>query len=56
MCRRCGALTDIDCAADSVPCLEPSGLDRNAPGFVVDEAEVTYWGVCQSCSTRAANG
>jgi Fur family ferric uptake transcriptional regulator len=56
VCRRCGAVTDIDCAAGSAPCLEPSGLDQHAPGFVVDEAEVTYWGVCQSCSTPAANG
>lgn len=51
VCRGCGAVSDIDCAAGSAPCLDPSGLDRSAPGFVVDEAEVTYWGVCPTCST-----
>ncbi|MDQ1628865.1 MAG: Fur family transcriptional regulator, stress-responsive regulator, partial [Actinomycetota bacterium] len=27
------------------PCLTP----KEAHGFVVDEAEVTYWGVCPDC-------
>lgn len=55
VCRGCGAVSDIDCAAGSAPCLDPSGLDRSAPGFVVDEAEVTYWGVCQDCSTAGSH-
>ena len=29
------------------PCLDPS----ESHGFVVDEAEVTYWGLCPACST-----
>ena len=36
------------------PCLDPSDLDRHAPGFVVDEAEVTFWGLCDTCSGRSA--
>ena len=51
VCRGCGVVSDIDCATGYAPCLEPSGLDRSAPGFVVDEAEVTYWGVCADCSS-----
>jgi Fur family ferric uptake transcriptional regulator len=47
VCRRCGAITDVDCAVGERPCLTPSG----AHGFVIDEAEVTYWGLCPDCST-----
>ena len=56
VCRDCGAVSDIDCATGAAPCLEPSALDQHAPGFVLDEAEVTYWGVCRSCSASAATG
>ncbi len=49
VCRRCGSVTDIDCATGEAPCLEPAGIDQLAPGFAVDEAEVTYWGVCSAC-------
>jgi Fur family ferric uptake transcriptional regulator len=45
VCRRCGQITDVDCATGAAPCLEPI----EAAGFVVDEAEVTYWGVCANC-------
>ncbi len=48
VCRDCGATADIDCAVGSAPCLDPSG----AAGFVVDEAEVTFWGRCQACTAR----
>jgi Fur family ferric uptake transcriptional regulator len=54
VCRSCGAVSDVDCATGAAPCLEPAGLADNAPGFVVDEAEVTYWGLCQTCAARAA--
>lgn len=50
VCRRCNAVADIDCADGVAPCLEPSGLDSAAlQGFVLDEAEVTWWGLCASC-------
>lgn len=45
ICRGCGAVADVDCAVGDAPCLEPS----SARGFVVDEAEVTYWGLCPAC-------
>lgn len=51
VCRSCGSVTDIDCATGEAPCLTPHGLDALAPGFVLDEAEVTYWGLCVDCST-----
>jgi Fur family ferric uptake transcriptional regulator len=55
VCRGCGAVSDIDCATGSAPCLEPGGLDTAAPGFVVDRAEVTYWGVCAACAPTTAS-
>ncbi len=45
-CRSCGAICDVDCAVGDTPCLTAS----DTHGFVVDEAEVTYWGLCPSCS------
>ena len=45
VCRRCDRVVDVDCATGDVPCLVPS--DR--ADFVVDEAEVTYWGTCPDC-------
>ena len=50
VCRSCGAVVDIDCAAGAAPCLDPSDVDVRAPGFVMDEAEVTYWGLCATCA------
>lgn len=47
VCRRCGALDDVDCATSAAPCLEPV----TALGFTIDEAEVTYWGLCPACQT-----
>ena len=54
VCRGCGSVSDVDCVTSTAPCLEPDDLDRAAPGFVVDEAEVTFWGLCQSCSTHTS--
>ena len=47
LCRSCGAIADVDCAVGFTPCLTAS----DDLGFVIDEAEVTYWGLCPSCST-----
>jgi Fur family ferric uptake transcriptional regulator len=44
--RSSGDVVDLDCATGAAPCLEPSGLTARAPGFVLHEAEVTYWGLC----------
>lgn len=45
VCRVCGAAQDVDCLTGEAPCLTPSA----AGGFVVDEAEVTFWGLCPGC-------
>jgi Fur family ferric uptake transcriptional regulator len=52
VCRSCGAVADLDCAVGSAPCLTPS----DGHGFAIDEAEVTYWGLCPSCSTARSSG
>ena len=48
VCRGCGSVADVDCAVGSAPCLDPS----DARGFEVDEAEVTYWGLCPACQAK----
>ncbi len=47
VCRSCGAIADVDCAVGHAPCLTAS----NDHDFVVDEAEVVYWGLCPDCAT-----
>ena len=51
VCRSCGAARDIDCVVGTAPCLEP---DHNA-GFLIDEAEVTFWGLCAACQASSAS-
>jgi len=46
VCRSCGAIADVECAVGHAPCLTAS----DDHGFVVDEAEVVYWGYCPDCS------
>jgi Fe2+ or Zn2+ uptake regulation protein len=45
VCRGCGAITDVDCVVGRAPCLEPT----ESNGFAIDEAEVTFWGLCDQC-------
>ena len=54
VCRSCGVIADIDCAVGDAPCLTPSDDDNVLEGFVLDEAEVIYWGLCPNCSTAAS--
>ncbi|GAA2902419.1 transcriptional repressor [Streptomyces mexicanus] len=51
VCRSCGAVADVDCAAGEAPCLTAS----DDHGFAIDEAEVIYWGVCPACSTAPSS-
>jgi Fur family transcriptional regulator, stress-responsive regulator len=51
ICRSCGVIADVDCAVGHVPCLTAS----DDHGFVIDEAEVTYWGLCADCSTASSS-
>jgi len=45
VCRSCGRVTDVDCAVGHAPCLAPI----SDSGYRVDQAEVTYWGICPGC-------
>jgi Fur family ferric uptake transcriptional regulator len=49
VCRSCGRVEDVACAVGAAPCLDPSETPR---GFRVDEAEVTWWGLCASCAKK----
>ncbi|MGW4941272.1 Fur family transcriptional regulator [Actinoplanes sp. NPDC004185] len=48
VCRSCGTIEDVDCAIGERPCLDPNV----SHGFDVDEAEVTFWGLCPACRPK----
>jgi Fe2+ or Zn2+ uptake regulation protein len=48
VCRSCGDVADVDCAVGDTPCLTAS----NDAGYVIDEAEVVYWGQCPTCTAN----
>jgi Fur family ferric uptake transcriptional regulator len=50
VCRSCGVIGDVDCAVGDAPCLTPSDDNGSVDGFVLDEAEVIYWGLCSDCA------
>jgi Fur family ferric uptake transcriptional regulator len=54
VCRSCGAITDVDCAIGSAPCLTAA----DDSGYEIDEAEVIYRGRCPECveGTSATSG
>lgn len=45
VCRQCGYTQDVDCVIGAAPCLDPG----DQAGFVIDEAEVVFWGLCVNC-------
>ncbi|SPM36539.1 Fe2+ or Zn2+ uptake regulation protein, partial [Mycobacterium rhizamassiliense] len=54
VCRSCGVIADIDCAVGDAPCLTPFDDNNVLEGFVLDEAEVIYWGLCPDCSSAVS--
>jgi Fur family ferric uptake transcriptional regulator len=50
ICRGCRSVTDIDCVVGYAPCLDPDSTQ----GYLIDTAEVTFWGYCPTCQTAAA--
>jgi Fe2+ or Zn2+ uptake regulation protein len=52
VCRSCGTIADVDCSAGKTPCLTAS----DDHGFVIDEAEVVYWGFCPVCVSQRSEG
>ena len=49
ICRSCASIADVDCAVDETPCL----IASDDHGFVIDEAEVVYWGTCPACTASS---
>ncbi len=49
LCRSCGALVDVPCSVDHVPCITPDNADH----LTIEMAEVFYHGLCESCSKEA---
>ena len=47
VCRGCGAVEDVDCSRGRRPCLQAA----DDHGYLIDEAEVIYWGLCPSCQS-----
>ncbi|GAA4239842.1 Fur family transcriptional regulator [Actinomadura meridiana] len=48
VCRDCGAVKDVDCVVGHAPCLE--AVDD--AGYLIDEADVTFWGLCPDCRPK----
>jgi Fur family ferric uptake transcriptional regulator len=49
ICRSCGMTVDVDCAVGDTPCLSAA----HDHGFLIEEAEVVYWGSCPECRQKA---
>lgn len=52
VCRSCRSIGDVDCAVGDAPCLTASNGAGALDGFVLDEAEVIYWGLCPACTNQ----
>lgn len=50
VCRNCGLIEDVDCTVGTSPCMDPA----ESKGFAIDEAEITWWGLCAQCQGAAA--
>lgn len=49
VCRTCGRIVDVDCAAGAAPCLTAA----TDTGFGIEEAEIIFWGRCPDCATAS---
>lgn len=49
VCRRCGAMADLEGTAAPEDALSRAG----ATGFVPDHAQLVVWGLCSDCATAA---
>ena len=52
VCRGCGLIADVDHAIGPAPCLDPDQVRD----FDVEQAEVTYWGLCPHCRALTGEG
>ena len=54
VCRTCGRIEDVACAIGAAPCLDlPNGTLPDSKGFLITEAEITWWGECAECATSS---
>jgi Fur family transcriptional regulator, stress-responsive regulator len=51
ICRVCGRTADVDCAVGFAPCLTAA----DDMGYLIDEAEVIYWGTCPGCQPQTGS-
>lgn len=51
VCRSCDMMMDVPCTKGKAPCLNP----QEAQGFILDEAEVVFWGLCPACQKKNSN-
>ena len=51
ICTGCRSVTDVECVVGEAPCLTPS----DSAGFIVQTAEVTFWGLCPNCQSGTAS-
>lgn len=49
ICRTCGSTADVDCSIGKAPCL----VAKTNSGFLIEEAEVIYWGTCPDCLAKS---
>lgn len=47
VCTSCRAVVDVDCLTAEAPCLTPA----QTHGFWIDQAELTFWGLCPTCQS-----
>ncbi|HMS17510.1 MAG TPA: Fur family transcriptional regulator [Planctomycetota bacterium] len=52
ICRACGAVADVDEAPGQKPVLNVAVQS----GYLIDRAEILYWGVCPRCRSSATEG
>lgn len=58
VCRVCGHTADVDCTIGTAPCLHPALADGDTvgpDGFLVEEAEIVFWGRCAACAGPRAS-
>nr|WP_090279369.1 Fur family transcriptional regulator [Mycolicibacterium komanii]CRL75264.1 fur family protein transcriptional regulator [Mycolicibacterium komanii] len=51
VCRSCGEIVDVECATGEKPCLQ---TDIES-GYLIEQAEVTFWGICPECQATQEN-
>lgn len=51
VCRSCGVITDVACVVGEKPCLHAD----HQTGYLIDEAELTFWGICPQCQHHTSN-